>query len=214
MQQKNKQTPFRPILFSTPMVKALDQGIKTQTRRIIKLPNYHPSMIEKQIAKQTIIDGVVYDGNQEIIGSIIFPNNIGDVFWVRETFRKNEAPQLAGTFYYKALIDPAWNFKWKPSLFMPKEACRIFLKIKAIRIERLNEISEADAIAEGVIKIADYGSTGYKLYTEPDASYTDIDAIESFSSLWQSINGNGSWDKNPYVFVYEFERIEKPLDFI
>jgi hypothetical protein len=207
---EKSNTKFRPILFSTPMVQALIEGTKTQTRRVIKLPNYHPSILEKQTDKMDIKDGIVYDGNGEIIGKLKYPYNVADVLWVRETFNLGADEKI----FYKAFSDDLYSYRWKPSIFMPKEACRIFLKIKSIRVERFNEISEEDAIAEGIIKIADYGSTGYKLYTEPDASYTDIDAIESFSSLWESINGRDSWDKNTFVFIYEFERIEKPLGFI
>lgn len=103
---------------------------------------------------------------------------------------------------------------WKPSIFMPKEACRLFLECTNVRVERLQDITEADAIAEGVIQHSDYGSTGYVLYTDPEASFTDIDAIHSFESLWEVINGRESWESNPWVWVYDFKRVEKPKDFI
>lgn len=218
---ENSKTKFRPILFSTPMVQAILEGRKTQTRRIVKLPNFHPSVLEKQISKMTIKEGIVYDGNNEVIGTIKWPYQVGDVLWVRETFHENIAPALVGTFYYKASIDPSWDLKWKPSLFMPKAACRIFLKLKAIRIERLDQISEADAMAEGVLEDNLFGHVCYECGKNGHLGAKDLckdgfffKAVDSFKSLWKSINGNDSWNNNPYVFVYEFERIEKPLDFI
>ena len=188
-------TKFRPILFSTPMVQALLNGTKTQTRRTVKLPIYNSLDPEKQVDKMNIIDGTVYLGTGEKAGRVRFPCAVGDVLWVRETFYKTEAVELNGAYYYKATTDVGWDLKWKPSIFMPKDACRLFLKVKAIRVERLNNISSSDAQQEGLSE----NGEGF---------------VERFQNLWESINGNGSWNKNPFVFVYEFERIEKPLDFI
>jgi hypothetical protein len=221
---------FRPILFSTPMVQALIEGTKTQTRRTKGLEDLNESNGFNSF--EVINDGGVIKWLLKPTShgwcKLKCPYTVDDVLWVKESFYyaanwDHATPRFLASIgeevNYKAndsnysVSKPLHKGKLRPSLFMPKEACRIFLKIKAIRVERLNEISEEDAIAEGVTKIADYGSTGYKLYTEPDASYTDIDAIESFSSFWESIIGEGSWNKNPFVFVYELERIEKPIDF-
>lgn len=196
------------------MVQAILENRKTQTRRVVKLPNYHPSMLEKQKNKLTIKDWKLYDGNQEVIGNMKCPYQIGDILWVRETFHTIHDSETHDFLRYGYKADNDYRGAlWKPSLFMPKDACRLFLKIKSIRVERLQDISEADAIAEGVLRISDYGSTGYLLYTEPNASHTDIDAVWSFESLWISINKEESWNSNPFVWVYEFERIEKPLNF-
>lgn len=205
---------YHPILFSTPMVQALLDNRKKQTRRIIRLPNYHPSLPEKQISKMVIKDWILYDGNHENIGTIKAPYKVGDVLWVRETSYECISENLQGVFYYKATMLSSWSFKWKPSIFMPKKACRIFLKIKSIKVERLQDISEEDAKAEGV-KFLPNGS--YRNYHEEEIDqnymYTKQAKI-SFETLWESINGFDSLASNPYVFVYEFEQIEKPLDFI
>lgn len=128
--------------------------------------------------------------------------------WTDEIIKNGSKPDVNGFHYWEAGKSP---LSWKPSIFMPFEAARIFLRVTNVRCERLQDITEDDAIAEGIEKVADYGTTGYKLYTEPDAAYSDIDAIWSFESLWQSINGKDSWNENPWVWVYEFERIEKPI---
>ena len=103
---------------------------------------------------------------------------------------------------------------WKPSIHMPKEACRLFLQIKDIRVERLQDISEEDAKAEGIKYVIDkltgycgfdYINDGYNLMTTP---------FNGFRSLWKKINGFQSWDDNPWVWVIEFEKIEKPENFI
>lgn len=104
---------------------------------------------------------------------------------------------------------------WYPSIHMPKEACRIFLKVTNVRCERLQDISEEDAIAEGVIQHSDYGSTGYVDYRNRDVAKTDIDAVWSFQTLWDSINAKKHpWESNPWVWVYDFERVEKPENFL
>lgn len=143
----------------------------------------------------------------------------GDVLWVRETWAKtgdnfHDDWPGHGEYYYRA-DDPYSELepnsptkglpKWKPSIFMPKEACRIKLLVKDIRVERLQDISEQDAIAEGIQtlcdpKISETGS-GQKFYNEGDYP------TDHYERLWESINGKDSWNKNPWVWVVTFKRI-------
>ena len=209
------------------MVQAILEGRKTQTRRIkgLEKVNINPNewrLLTSFDESENLLTAFYTRNNgnlymQFMNGSMNHdfkcPYNLGDVLWVRETFYKNTAPQLQGTFYYKASISEGWDFKWKPSLFMPKGACRIFLKIKSIRVERLQNISEKDAIAEGII-FKNHSEAGivYKNYLKDNAFF--FYPVKSFSSLWESINGDASLKQNPFVWVYEFEQIEKPLDFL
>jgi len=189
---------FKPILFSTPMVQAILRGEKTQTRRIIKP--------EPDIKKGSVIEPCNhYKGFDfiqkkligtnpdrfEIITAIKCKYKVGDILWVRETFQILP-PNMV---FYKADTENKATGNWKPSIFMPKEACRFFLKIKGIKIERLNDISESDAKAEGVETLDLY--PGY-----------NVSNRGKYEGLWNLINGNGSWDKNPFVWVYEFERTD------
>lgn len=205
---------FRPILFSTAMVQAILDGRKTQTRRIIK----------PQPSKQLFDVKMGYWSEE--------PENlkhpyvkgkyqVGDIMWVRETFEIVPIEMAAITENYsdvrkkiKYKADDGEAFiKWKPSIFMPKEACRIFLKVTNVRVERLQDISEQDAIAEGIEEIAKTTRQSiYKNYI-PDDILGFAAPENSFKSLWESINGKESWNKNPWVFVYDFERIERPLGF-
>jgi hypothetical protein len=225
------KTKYHPILFNAPMVAALIEGSKTQTRRtkglekvIYNTDNWEFISLGPNPYKED--DPMLYAyfkiKDSDTWMYLKSPYKIGDVLWVRETFYKTEAPELEGAYYYKALLDPSWIFKWKPSIFMPKEACRIFLKVTDVKVERLNDISEEDAIAEGVLFdkqfdlfhcyiCKDKGHKGGDLLCE-DGFYKE--AKQSFECLWESINGKGSWNKNPFVFVIKFERIEKPKDFI
>lgn len=210
------KTKFHPILFSTLMVQAILENRKTQTRRVIKLPNYHPSAVEKQKDKMTIKDWILYDGNQEVIGNLKCPYNLGDVLWVRETFAAANSLTKGGNefshYVFKADNNSLHNhFKWKPSLFMPKEACRLFLKIKSIRVQQLHDISEEDAIAEGVESKDNQWRDYY--YKDSEPIFGTRTATRSFRTLWYLINGVDSFLQNPFVWVYEFEKIEKPLDF-
>ena len=119
----------------------------------------------------------------------------GDTLWVRETFCK-----VHGEYFYAADFKRPDKWKgWEPSIFMPREACRIELKIIKTRTELLNSISEEDAMAEGFARLE-----------KPTLCRRDRvfdNAIEAFKVLWESINGVGSWERNPMVWVIEFERI-------
>lgn len=200
------------------MVQAILDGSKTQTRRVVKNIN-----IEENNQGTFNYKAKGYAGNnvpkQDLIcdflgiGSLS-KYNIGDVLWVRETFTNSEEYPF---IFYKADADDV-SIKWKPSIFMPKKACRLFLQVKSVRVERLQDITEEDAIAEGIKPSEDfaglyflYGSTkNYGRITRTDY----VEPIKSFHSLWLSINGPTSWVKNPWVWVIEFEKIEKPKNFI
>jgi len=205
---------MKPILFSTPMVQAILDGRKTMTRRVCNIP-----------------DGWEYDGYGRIIsehpkkgklGAIIrkgigtdFPEvdivpakyQVGDVLWVRETWQYYCLGEKESGFIYKASPELFhWKeetVKWKPSIFMPKEACRIFLRVTNVRIERLQDISVEDIKKEGAPNIT---------ITSNDKEFIDSKLKNWWYYLWNSINGKGAWEENPYVFVYEFERVEKPKE--
>jgi len=109
---------------------------------------------------------------------------------------------------------------WKPSIFMPKQACRIFLEVTYVRVERLRDISEEDANSEGIY--AKPGSVSGAVWYEKfikareariEGLFTES-AKECFQTLWQSINGKESWEANPFVFVYNFKQVERPTNFL
>ncbi len=230
----NKATKFHPILFSTPMIQAIDKNIKTKTRRTKGLEKFNENpddwkfggiaaAVHFPTEKNDLrISHYFIDKQTGVKEHVFCPYELGDVFWVRETHR----PLIdctTGKFArwdYKADMPDEFHkqypHKWKPSIFMPKEACRTFLKVKSIRVERLQDISEEDAQAEGAhflyhglgTVIIDSHPDWEKLY-KPRASYKD-----GFHYIWKYINGEVSWQFNPFVWVYEFEKIEKPLDFI
>ena len=151
---------------------------------------------------------------------------VGEILWVRETtcyvMLDHAHDLLEGArdktqFVYKANVHSDWieyakekyGYKWKPSIFMPKEAARIFLRVTDLRLERLQDISEEDAIAEGIMPIL------LPLNQYPDyLVYPEIpfeNPINSFASLWESINGEKSWSDNPYVWVISFEITKNEL---
>lgn len=198
-----------PILFSTEMVRAILDGRKTQTRRLVKMPVYHPSMQEKDVSKMVIKDNILYDGNGENIGTMKPPRNIGDVMWVRETFQDLACfdSQLKGWAYRAddGMDEHAKEHRinWRPSLFMPYDACRIFLEITNIRVEKLHDISENDAYNEG-IKYETFNDNKW-CFDYVAKQYSTCFPCISFRSLWVSINKADSWYSNPYVWVIEFK---------
>lgn len=198
---------MKPILFSTQMVQAILEGRKTQTRRVLKpQPLVHNEVIKmpipvdeySKVLKQYVKKGYTEIYTKGVLQGMIAPKcpfgEVGDTIWVRETWQT-----WALGWIYKASYgaDLPQNVKWKPSIFMPKEACRIFLKITNIRVERLQDISESDAECEGAKKMPLENLGG----AFPNHK-------SGFESLWQSINGKESWDSNPYVWVIEFETIK------
>lgn len=212
---------MKPILFSTEMVQAILEGRKTQTRRIIKPQTdengvgfmKNPPLDWESTYKETWCPWKWDTVEGERVSKFCPYGDIGDILWVRETWQKIITPFGKDAFVYKADDDfykdtiEDWP-GWSPSIFMPKEACRLFLKITSIRVERLQGISEQDAIAEGVRKYENrIIQTKYKDYVNARPTSS---AVESFETLWQSVYGRESWDANPWVWVIEFERIEKP----
>jgi hypothetical protein len=204
----------KPILFSTQMVQSIMNGSKTQTRRIIK-----PITTEISALLMNIYTGAdVERSKEELIRTAALVQK-DDILWVRETF----ADGLSNKEPYAYKATSKWDgfedgtpesfkdIKWKPSIFMPKEACRNFLKATNVRVEILQDISEEDALAEGVLK--GYGFEQFHNYLKSGDKWKNS-AIDSFESLWISINGKESWDLNPCVFVYDFEKTEKPKDFV
>lgn len=200
-----------PILFSTEMVQAILDGRKTQTRRLVKMPVYHPSMKEKDVSKMVIKDNILYDGNGENIGTMKPPRNIGDIMWVKETFQDLACfdSQLTGWAYRAddGMAEHAKEYKinWRPSLFMPYDACRIFLEITNIRVEKLQSINNKDAQAEGAsdtLTLKDFAMLKGMDWVIPRPF---LEYQFGFLALWSRINGVKSWLDNPYVWVIEFK---------
>lgn len=238
---------LRPILFSTEMVRAILDGRKTQTRRVVKNPeNYY---------MDEMLDGLW--PYKSIGNPAKCPyGKVGDVLWIKETWaclrleydfesglvdginesdRVDLAKEQIGCFnpnhVFTYRTDPHEEhiedrgFKWKPSIHMPFAAARIFLRVKNVRVERLHEISDEDAIAEGIdtdlwdmaivsrnYKTKDgwFVAWSYEHWSCENIS-VDVDEVyrKSFQSLWESINGSESWETNPWVWVVEFEPISK-----
>ena len=199
---------MKPIIFSTPMVQAILDGKKTQTRRVIKIDDA-PENWKISIAGTSIVRTEPYDVKLPRYAA-------GDILWVRETFfcepctedcagrnDENECPfNRVGNKCYGYKTQYAGGrcdgVKWRPSIHMPREAARIFLRVKTVRVERLQDITEEDAIAEGMSKTLVDG-------------VVFISAKGNFHVFWDSLNikrGYG-WESNPWVWVYEFEKINK-----
>lgn len=218
---------MKPILFSTAMVQSILEGRKTQTRRIIKpQPIVHNEVIQmpigiKEYAKE--LDKYMKKGYTNLYTDGVLSGmmtsklkyDVGDILWVRETWQHTECLNINPEdenygFVYKADNGDWENMEgwtWKPSIFMPKEACRIFLKVTEVRAERLEDISEQDAISEGIeVKEHDIAPKGWKDYLFSEIPFDN--PKHSFFSLWQSINGEQSRNDNPFVWVVNFERVD------
>lgn len=207
----------RPILFNGPMVRAILEGLKTQTRRLVK-PVHARTMCSRRGMDGfgNFIDGSLMA--KAISESSPF-GEPGDRLWVRETwqpFFKDGAIYLAdaGTFRLNANSEETakkqWP-NWKPSIHMPRRFSRITLEIVSVRVERLQSISEEDAWAEGCRRGYKTDNGGYFPAEEPNGKGNGTigwdSAREWYVDLWDSINGSGSWDSNPLVWVIEFKRM-------
>lgn len=185
----------KPILFNTEMVRAILDGRKTVTRRVVPLDIVNRCDIES--------DGKSLISYENDYGDFIEPSELcryrpGDILWVRETWRKCAIADNSGNIYaYKANVNE-WNARndkstrWRPSIFMPREAARIFLRVTGVRVERLRDISIIEAVKEG------------------------CENILRFDELWDSTikpadRDRYGWSANPWVWVITFERTERPV---
>lgn len=222
----------RPILFSAPMVRALLAGTKTQTRMAIKdqqIGERFSHMTEDGLAHlewlgEPSCGAGVWDV-PEYSAQVACPHGQpGDQLWVRETWSGTHAyqnetpservsvmtpdgPMLRDEIWYWADGEPSYG-DWerpRPSIQMPRWASRITLEITGVRVERLQAISEADAIAEGCTK----NHNGYYWGgPHPVSGLKQMaTAVSAYRDLWNSINGLDSWALNPWVWVVEFKRI-------
>ncbi len=194
-----------PILFSTPMVQAILEGRKTMTIRTRGLEKVNQAPDKYVLAgKYHILTDSRFEAffanpeNMDKIEAKCYYGLPGDVLWVRESFCK-----LAKWYGYKSLEKSPSQIKWKPSIHMPKAAARIWLQVEEIRVERLLEITEEDSIAEGVEHIDQHGQKVWKRYD--DYYIVTTSPVVSFWSLWASINGEDSWNANPWVWVVKFK---------
>jgi hypothetical protein len=251
----------KPIPFSAPMVRALLDGTKTQTRRIVKLP-VKGEYIRQDMGgwKACTIGGAgVTDsaGNavleqpciwNQTTGTVIRPTySIGDRLWVRESYfqRGNWQPVLGVTTkggrqkWAFAPVDDSISFEapaeyrkgrhsaapetfaWHKRLgrFMPRWASRLTLTVTDVRVERLQDCSEADAEAEGVERVDYQGAQAWKSYeTYPDGSRHPHSSVPnrlariSYRELWNSINGAGAWEQNPWVVALTFTVEQRNID--
>lgn len=210
----------RPILFSAPMVRAILADIKTQTRRTIKgdlddeerlhVGMYHPTVIDRQGDEQPgpeVFGAWTTNGEWAMKCPYGQP---GDRLWVRETFQQFSED---GEILYKAdkagfdamnelKRDEFYEARWRPSIHMPRWASRITLEVTGVKVERLQDISEADAAAEGIIR---QSTTGW--FSVPGLNGAGTTARAGYALLWNSIHGPGSWEANPWVWCVSFLRV-------
>lgn len=193
---------IKPILFNTEMVRAILDRRKTCTRRVIKLPENMDGIPVGKGGDSSNPLGFMYPG------CIKRPQyQPGDILYVRETWKK--APN--GYYYYEdwKRNDIADVTKWKPSIRMPKEAARIWLKVTDVRVERLQDITEEGAKKEGAID-----NRGF--IHSPNNEYDNVHtAREHFVKIWNNTIKKSNldrygWDASPWVWLIEFERCEKP----
>jgi len=203
----------RPVIFNGEMVRAILDGRKTQTRRTLTERHLHLIDAASSAGECYPLESGVDHENSQIYYREHCPfGQVGDRLWVREAFRVHSRATDVSTLVYRASERNSWTEqtrrvpvlvcnkqvspeKWTPSIHMPRWASRITLEITDVRIERLNDISEEDAKAEGV-----------KAGVSPGHEHMMHQV--AFRELWQSIYGEESWNANPWVWVIEFKRVE------
>ncbi|RVJ26624.1 hypothetical protein [Sinorhizobium medicae] len=213
----------RPILFSGPIIRALLDGRKTQTRRLLR-PQPVPFAVDSAgTLCEVAVEHIEDDRLPRIrLGRCITTRElrfaVGDQLWVRETWQglsfgdyqptKNSQCEVryAATDPCADLDADARGYPWRPSIFMPPWASRLTLIVTDVSVERLQDISEADAIAEGIERSKDFPDR----FMTPAGDYAV--PIVAYQRLWESINGPGSWEANPWVAAYTFTVIKQNID--
>jgi len=248
-----------PIIFSAPMVRALLEGRKTQTRRILK-PQPEPFLVDNKPCEVGLLQVGSDPRPRVTLGHVVTRQEVrfavGDRLWVREnyayvgardpgflTYGATYPGDLAkyGCENVPATLKEA-GYKWKPSIHMPREVSRLTLVVAGVKVERLQDISEDDAVAEGIARLfteeecrtvagivgtkpEDHGWQNYLWHgligREITAAQSEAwqhqysgyrYARGSFSSLWARINGVESWDQNPFVVATTFRVIKANID--
>lgn len=217
----------RPILFSGPMVRALLAGTKTQTRRVVKpQPDWtEPATVWQHGYGHSGPGWYAHHEEYPEEGALHYRcpcGQSGDRLWVRETWAPHFMYEgvkpsdilidARSCLFYAAdggitggCVASQRAKRWRPAIHMPRAASRITLEVTDVRVERLQDISEADAIAEGIHK--PIGSQFW--HTDPGANILPGETPTwAYRNLWEAINGSGSWDANPWVWVVEFKRVE------
>jgi len=209
----------RPILFSAPMVRAILDGRKTVTRRPVK--GLSTSFAVTTAADESPLNGVCWNVGGPIIRCPY--GKPGDRLYVRETFNRTNPGGAEGVYYYRADGEFPKSIgggkftdaeSWKPSIHMPRAASRILLEITDVRVERLQDISEGQAVDEGLIWEGVKDGQTYWNHTDhryPPGSHQQLsvsgtDAVSAFRNLWKSTGGD--WEANPWVWVVEFKRVQ------
>jgi len=204
----------KPILFSAPMVRALLAGTKTQTRRLLKKPKWADSGSDFELEA----DGpYIVAAATGCTAKVPLRIAAGDRLWVKENFAiaptsawalpktVSADPDMAA--YYRADFDRSGKPRWKPSIHMPRWASRIALLVTEVRVQRLQEISDADAIAEGIHRFPSTGGPligfGYDPKGTPGYRVRDT-ASEAYGQLIDHLHGDGTWSANPWVAAYTF----------
>lgn len=210
----------RPVLFSAPMVRAILEGRKTQTRRPYK-NRKHPDFGCAMAASELVCEP------QHVIDRTCPYGQPGDLLWVKETTIKVEDHGYVGPCFVESdegravleyglspapddvtEVEPE-DIRKRPAIHMPRAMSRILLEVTAVRVERLQDISEADAIAEGILEQRSQTDAGWVDYWPSEDGEPFARASEAYRALWESINGPSSWTANPWVWVITFRRIEQ-----
>ncbi len=213
----------RPILYQTEMIQANLNNLKTQTRRTKSLDIINEVANDMTFHEMYDLKGkgllaiFSYEGE---LHSVLSPyGKPGDLLWAKETWANlnGDFPQADTYIVFKSDLDHPNQHgpvTWKPSFHMPKEASRLWSMVEDVRVERVQDISGEDAIAEGIGRWVETRMksqpTHYKVYTneDPEAFYTS-DPVDSYRTLWISINSQASWDANPWVWVIKYRILSK-----
>ena len=185
------------------MVNAILSGSKTQTRRVVKAGK------DRAFGCDLSPCEIAGDINQCERYDLCPYGQPGDRLWVRETHAIIEG-DTSNAVIYRACQDFFYGGRWRPSVYMPRWASRITLEVTSVRVERLKDISEQDAIAEGIERVGgEYSCNPWRNYRIGKPGEMNLHcscARRSYMTLWESINGAGSWAANPWVWVVEFQQ--------
>ncbi|AOV00397.1 hypothetical protein [Delftia tsuruhatensis] len=215
----------RPILFSAPMVLALLAGTKTQTRRVAKefagrddlekilrrFPNQNGCPYGQPGDRLWVREAFRFPASLDHLSPSVCGDKALDAGYRTPWAPTQFEADGSRTGEWRGFDTPPEKTrpgKLRPGIHMPRWASRISLEITALRAERLQDISDADARAEGIEGMAGDPECGYRNYLDQSGKDWTLSPRESFQSLWESINGPASWAKNPWVWVVEFERAQ------